>query len=108
MKLTLSTISSVIERRYKLDEPVVVTIAGADYRVHQFVTITRTYEYGETEHEYLVRGRVLKKDGTPDQREEARDHHLRAPAGEFAELLPDPRKPFIDALWAAIDKKENS
>jgi hypothetical protein len=100
MKLALSEMSVVTERRYSLDERVEVGLSG-DRRclAYEFITISRTYGYGQSEEQYAVRGHILKQDGTPDKREEVRDFPLSAPSGPHADLLPDPRKPFIDALW---------
>jgi hypothetical protein len=103
MKLTLSTVHINVERRYALDEPVEIDVPGARYRATQFVTVTRTYEYGEIEQEFLVHAQLLKKDGTPDKREPKRDITLRAPTGQFHAILPDPRTPFIDALNDAVE-----
>lgn len=103
MKLTLSEVRVVVERRYTLDEPVVVDTRGASYRATEFVTITRAYEYGEIEREHLIRAQVLKQDGTPNMREQVRDIAIYAPTGEFAELTPNPLADFIKALNDAAD-----
>ncbi len=104
MKLTLSAVNINVERRYDLDESVLVEKPGAKYLADQFVTITRTYEYGEIEQEYRIRGQLLKQDGTPDKREPVKDITLYAPNGRFADMLPDPRAAFIEALNDAVDQ----
>lgn len=102
MKLTLSEVRVVVERRYALDETVVVETPGANYEATDFVTITRTYEYGEIEQEFRIRGKELRKDGKP-KAGLAADITLYAPTGRFAEMLPDPRAVFIEALNDATD-----
>jgi len=99
VKLTLSGIQAKIERHYTLDEPVVVEVPGARYQATKFITLSRTYEYGEVEQEFMIFGQLLKLDGTPDKREQPKYISLYAP---FVETLPDPRAVFIDALNDAI------
>jgi hypothetical protein len=102
LKLTLSQMRIVVERRYELDEPVVVEVPMTKYLATEFITVTRTYEYGEIEQEFLIRGKELRKDGKP-KAGLASDITLYAPSGRFADLLPDPRAAFIEALNDAID-----
>lgn len=96
MKLTINAVNITNERRYRLDEPVDVFLPREDatVRVTSFVTTTRIYEYGEPEHGYALHGRPLKKDGTPNQREQARDFYVSTHTD--AGVL----EPFIEALWA--------
>lgn len=105
MKLTLSEIVVRVERRFKLDEPVVVENRGERYEVEEFIVVERTYEYGDTERDYFIRGPVLRADGKPNVNRNVKDVSLAAPTGEFADLMPDPRQPFIDALNAAVDEE---
>lgn len=96
MRLTLSSIDIKVERRYKLDEPVVCVTASSDrVLARTFITRTSTYEYGPEETFYFVYGMKAKADGTPDERSGHPDEHMMS-AGLAA--------PFLEALSAAVDE----
>jgi hypothetical protein len=95
MKLALSNIEIAIERRYKLDKPVVVNQGGRTFKATSVTFTERTYEYGRPDRtDVTVNGHELNKDGTPNKR-----------GVTSLTLYTENAAPFIEALDFAVDER---